>query len=804
MAAPAEERLRLQLQGLVQGVGFRPHVVRLAERLQLRGWVANDHRGVVLELQGQRCALQQVVAQLLEQPPAQARIDQHQLRWLEPEPHPARGVQIVAPSEAAEDQASQALLGPDMAICSACLAELADPRSRRHRYPFISCTACGPRYTIQRCLPFERHHTSLSAFPLCPSCQREYSDPGNRRFHAQTISCSACGPQLHWNGISVSVAAALANAAASLRRGELVALKAVGGFQLLARADDPQAVQRCRQRKGRPHKPLALLASERWLQRHCQINPQELALWQSAAAPIVLLRRKRQSGVADGVAGCSPWLAVMRASSGLQQLVLEHCGGAVVATSANRSGEPIATDAQALGMLADAVLSHTLPIVNPVDDSVVRWAAEGPVVLRLGRGLAPLALEAPPAGEPCLALGAHSKGSVALRLDGHRLLSPDHGDLGSEQALQRLHATTRQWIKRYRRPPLAIASDRHPTYRSTALAQALCDQWGLPLVQIQHHQAHLLAVMAEHGLDGVQLGVAWDGAGHGDDGSLWGGEGLLVSPGGFRRVAQLRPFPLPGAARALREPRRAALGLLLATWGSDWRRHLAPQATFSCWADWTAADIEQLERSVSTGFQAPTCSSMGRLLDGLAALLDLAACSSYEAQAAQRLEGEAQRCWERQQRRGGGDGQASEDQRPPHDSLPNYSLPLVSSPGGGAAQWDWRPLLEQLLADRAAGHRRDAMALAIHRAMAQAIAQFSATHGAQVVLLAGGCFQNALLLELSVAALAQQGCRAIWSQRLPSNDAAVAMGQLLALEALPKTAGDPPGSSACVWPSPLS
>jgi hydrogenase maturation protein HypF len=314
----------------------------------------------------------------------------------------------------------------------------------------------------------------------------------------------------------------------------------VGGFQLLARADDPQAVQRCRQRKGRPHKPLALLASERWLQRHCQINPQELALWQSAAAPIVLLRRKRQSGVADGVAGCSPWLAVMRASSGLQQLVLEHCGGAVVATSANRSGEPIATDAEALGMLADAVLSHTLPIVNPVDDSVVRWAAEGPVVLRLGRGLAPLALEAPPVGEPCLALGAHSKGSVALRLDGHRLLSPDHGDLGSEQALQRLHATTRQWIKRYRRHPLAIASDRHPAYRSTELAQALCDQWSLPLVQIQHHQAHLLAVMAEHGLDGLQLGVAWDGAGHGDDGSLWGGEGLLVSPGGFRRVAQLR------------------------------------------------------------------------------------------------------------------------------------------------------------------------------------------------------------------------------------------------------------------------
>ena len=777
MAPIAEQRLRLQLQGLVQGVGFRPHVVRLAEELQLRGWVANDHRGVVLELQGQRGALERMVMQLLRQPPARARIDQHQRRWVAPEPNPAGGVRILAPSpEAAGASAVHALPGPDLAICSACLAELADPLNRRHRYPFISCTDCGPRYTIQRCLPFERHNTSLSAFPLCPSCQGEYGDPGNRRFHAQTISCSACGPQLLWNGGPVSVDAALASATASLRRGELVAIKGVGGFQLLARADHPQAVRRCRQRKGRPDKPLALLASEGWVQRHCRITPQELALWHAAAAPIVLVRRREQGGVAAGVAGCSPWLGVMRASSGLQQLLLEHCGGALVATSANRSGEPIAADAQAdgeaLDALADAVLTHTLPIVNPIDDSVMRWAAQGPLVLRLGRGLAPLALAAPCPGEPLLALGAHSKGSLALRLPGHRVLSPDQGDLGAERSLQRFHATTQQWIQRHRRHPVAIAADRHPGYGSTQLAQALAGQWQLPLVGIQHHHAHLLAVMAEHPCGGAALGVAWDGAGHGDDGTLWGGEGMVVSPTGARRVAHLRPFPLPGGARAMREPRRAALGLLMATWGRDWRQHGEALVSCPCWADWTPAAMEELERSVATGFQAPSCSSVGRLLDGLAALLDLASCSSYEAQAAQRLEGEAQRCWERQR----------QQQRQPH-----YRLPLVHASDAAAAQWDWRPLLLQLLADRAAGHRRDAIALAIHRALAQAIAHLAAAEGAQEVLLAGGCFQNALLLELSVAALAQQGCRAVWSQRLPSNDAAVAMGQLLALEARPKT-----------------
>ena len=782
MASAPDQRLRLQLQGLVQGVGFRPHVARLASALQLSGWVANGNRGVVMELQGERCALEHLLEKLLQQPPSRARIDRYQHQWIPPEPAQVPGIRIDPPfaQEATTTDPTQALLAPDLAICHHCLAELADPHNRRHRYPFISCTACGPRYSIQRALPFERVHTSLEAFAPCAQCLREYGDPRDRRFHAQTISCPQCGPQLRWNGEAITMDAAIAAAHGCLRRGGLLALKGVGGFHLLARVDQPEAVRQCRRRKGRPDKPLALLASRPWLQRHCCVSPQELELWQSAVAPIVLVRRRPSAPVADAVAGSSPWLGVMRASNGLQQLLLEHCGGALVATSANRSGEPITvdehSDGEALAALADAVLSHTLPIRHPIDDSVMRWAAGAPLVLRLGRGLAPLALPAPNVAAPALALGAHSKASLALRLEGYRLLSPDLGDLSGERCGERLMATAAEWLAHYRLHPRAIASDQHPAYGSTQLAQALSQRWQLPWLRLQHHRAHVLAVVAEHGLNGPQLGVAWDGSGLGDDSTLWGGEALLVAAESASRVAHLRPFPLPGGSLALREPRRAALGLLLAAWGVEWRRHAPALAEANGWAGWSAAELAGVERAARAGLQTPQCSSIGRLLDGLAALLGLAACSSYEAQAAQRLEGEAQRHWER---------------HGPQQPARRYRLPLRPGPVGAAAHWDWRPLLRQVLHDQAAGHSTGAMALAIHRALAEGIALLAQAHRCTQLVLAGGCFQNALLLELSEAALAAQGCRALWSQRLPSNDAAVAMGQLLAAEGLLKTTSAP-------------
>ena len=757
-----QRTLTLQLQGLVQGVGLRPHVHRLATGLGLGGWVGNSPGGVQLELEGPEPDLQRFLQELLASPPAHCRIDRLEQQW-----GPARGrgraFRIAASSGSGP---ASALISPDRAICTDCLAELADPGNRRHRYPFISCTSCGPRYSLLRQLPFEREHTSLAAFPACPACRREYADPADRRFHAQTISCPHCGPALQWQGEARSTDAALAAACAALARGEIVALQGVGGFQLLLDPRNAASVAELRRRKGRPDKPLALLADQRWLEQACRVSAEELALWHSAAAPILLLER-RPGGppLAAGVAGASAWLGVMRPASGLQQLLLEQWGGALVATSANRSGEPLAADARAdasaLAALADGVLSHGLAILNRSDDSVMRWAAAGPLVLRLGRGLAPLALPAPAAATG-LALGAQLKGGLALALPEHWLLSPDLGDLSSRAGAEHLQRTLDQWLQRHQHRPAAIACDQHSGYSSSQLAAALSREAGRPLHTVQHHHAHLLSVMAEHGLGGSAIGVAWDGAGQGDDGSLWGGEALQVSAGDYRRLARLRPFPLPGGERALREPRRVALALLHTAYGSSWRQRLAPLPDLAWRQAFSAEELMLLEQGLERGVNSPLCSSAGRLFDGLAALLNLGQRCSYEAQAASALEGLAQQA------------------RAP--AAGPYRLRLEPPQGDGSLwQWDWAPLLEAVLQSLSQSLPAAAIALALHQALAEAIAELAAALHTPQLLLAGGCFQNRLLLESSVAALGRRGITALWSQQLPSNDAALPIGQLLAL-----------------------
>ena len=808
---PEQRRLSLRLQGLVQGVGFRPFVHRLARRLHLQGWVRNGPDGVELELEGPQNQLERFLAALQTEPPPRCRIDFLEQRWGD-----ARGdlgdFQIADPGRGDGDHsafgnssrqhaAATAAISPDLAICQACLAELRDPGNRRHRYPFISCTDCGPRYSVLRHLPFERPHTSLAAFPLCPACQREYADPDDRRFHAQTISCPACGPRLHWEGQACSTQEAIAAAAAALRDGRIVALQGIGGFQLLVDPHNAAAVAELRRRKGRPDKPLALLAGHGWLPRCCQVSAAEEALWWSPAAPIVLVRRRTESAevqrLASGVAGDSPWLGVMRPASGLHQLLLEACGlGALVATSANRSGEPIAadplTDADVLQQLADGVLSHELPIVNRIDDSVMRLAAEAPLILRLGRGLAPLTLPQPhAASEHCkLALGAQLKGSLALRLPGRIVLSPDLGDIGSSSGARHLQDTTQHWLQRHGLNPGALACDAHPAYSSTQLATELSEQHGVPLQPVQHHHAHLLAVLAEHNLQGEQLGIAWDGAGLGADGNLWGGEALLVQRSGYRRQARLRPFRLPGGERAMREPRRAALGLLLSGYTSSWRER-PPGCGPRPWSQaFSPEELEVLEQAAGSGINSPLCSSIGRLFDAAAALLGLQQICSYEAQAAMALEALA--------------SEAATSQA----EGPTYCLPLRRS-SETLWEWDWQPLVTALLADIANGSTSSAaMALAFHRALAEAIAELGAHHHGtgghepgddetrppRAVLLGGGCFQNQLLLELTVSALRLRGLSPIWPQQLPCNDAALAIGQLLALEPEPprlRTAADP-------------
>ncbi|WP_411871798.1 carbamoyltransferase HypF [Vulcanococcus limneticus] len=839
----APQRLELQLEGLVQGVGFRPWVHRLATGLGLRGWVANGPDGAALALEGDHPALEAFLAALPEAKPAHCRIDRVVIRWGTSQGEPA-GMRIapstaMAPASAdgaagGSAPAARALVLPDLATCAACLAELRDPGNRRHGYPLISCTDCGPRYSVLRRLPFEREHTSLADFPLCAACRHEYGDPADRRFHAQTLSCPACGPRLAWLDLGRSSAsaggadsehgiqlgpgaaatnrAAIAAAAAALRAGRIVALQGVGGFQLLVDAGNALAVAELRRRKGRPDKPLALMAPRQWIEAHGRPSPEETALLDSAAAPIVLLRQRTPAPIAAAVTRGSAWLGVMRPTSALHHLLLESFGGPVVATSANRSGEPLASDATAdgavLAALADGVLSHGLAIVNPIDDGVARVAGGQPLLLRQGRGHAPIALDLPEgsaAGRTgagagaMLALGAQLKASFALGLpaEGGRslaLLSPALGDLESEAGAAHLQHTLLTWLDRHGIRPAALRCDGHPGYVSTRLAQALAVRDGLPLRPVQHHHAHLLACVAEHDLAGPQLGVAWDGSGHGDDGTLWGGEALLVTPSGYRRLARLRPFRLPGGEAAPREPRRAALGLLHAGLGAAGLVALQNREDLASLAAFTPEELTVLSAllestSATAAAVAPLCSSVGRLFDAVASLLGLVQRCSYEGQAAMALEGLATAAWEREGDAGaGGRGRFAA----PRDAIPIQRGNQHRDQRGGQHrdEWgdqtdepwelDWLPLLEGILQDLANGRDTGAIALHFHRALASALGELASALGARQLLLAGGCFQNALLLELACAELHWRGITPLWPRRLPCNDGAVALGQLLA------------------------
>jgi hydrogenase maturation protein HypF len=533
------------------------------------------------------------------------------------------------------------------------------------------------------------------------------------------------------------------------------------------------------------------MAPRPWISAHCQISATEGALLDGPEAPILLLRRQSNPGkakpdiatraiaindIAVEVAGQSPWLGVMGPTTGLHHLLLEDFGGAVVATSANRSGEPLCrdahTDGSLLAHLADGVLSHSLEIVNRLDDSVMRVSAGRPMVLRLGRGLAPLAIPLPggPGPEtPNLALGAHQKGSFAVALDGPSgrrlaLLSPDLGNLGTSSGEQHLRHTLGQWIGRHGCTVRAIACDQHPGYVSSQVAEELALSGGLAIHRVQHHHAHLLACLAEHGLAGMAVGVAWDGAGLGPDGSIWGGECLAFNREGFTHLAQLRPFHLPGGEQALRDPRRAALGLLIAGFGTTWRTHLARLAASlpagSTLQAFSPDELELLGQAIEQRINSPRCSSVGRLFDAMASLLGLHQRCSYEGQAAMALEALAL------------------EALPPKAN--RYRIPIQRQ-GLPQVPWqlDWGPLLDGVLADLATGVPPSTIALGFHLALAEVIGQLAEDLGVSQLFLAGGCFQNQLLLEQAVTALKQRGIQALWPQRLPCNDAALPIGQLL-------------------------
>ncbi len=750
------KRLKMEIHGAVQGVGFRPFVYRLATGLGLSGWVLNDIHGVFLEVEGDPERLSAFRERLRAEAPPRARIQDLNESWLDPVGY--EGFEIRT-SEA--KGIKSVLILPDIATCQDCLAEILDPGNRRYRYPFANCTNCGPRFTIVRDLPYDRPNTTMHGFALCRECRAEYENPLDRRFHAQPTACPACGPQLAAWTRSGDVLArgdeALAFAADVLLRGDVLACKGLGGFHLMCDARNEAAVSRLRARKAREDKPFALMVRDLAAARSiAEISPAAAALLESAEAPIVLLPRLGEESVARSVAPGRPELGLMLPATPLHHLLLRAVGVPLVATSGNLSEEPICTDEvdalSRLSGMADAFLVHDRPIERHADDSLVRVSAGAPRLLRRARGYAPLPVAVAEDLPVILAVGAHMKTAVALGFGGRVFLSQHIGDLETPEAMNAFRRVIADFLRLYEARPALVVHDLHPGYPSTLWAKEWAVTHGIPSFAVQHHHAHLASCLAENSAAGPALGVAWDGTGYGTDGTVWGGEFLDGDAGGFTRFAHLRPFRLPGGEAAVREPRRAALAVLFEVFGGDAlsREDLPPVRTFS------PNERTVLAQMLETGLNAPLTTSAGRLFDAVAALLGLSQRTRYEGQAAMALEAAAD---------------------PREDGA--WPFPLVLREGAPAVL-DWEPLLHALLEDL--GNRVDARRLAarFHNSLVDGIVRTAEAAGEEHVALTGGCFQNRFLLERAAERLSARGFKVLLHREVPPNDGGISLGQVLA------------------------
>jgi hydrogenase maturation protein HypF len=759
-SAIAAQRLRMVIRGAVQGVGFRPFVFRLARELGLAGWVSNTAAGVFLEVEGPPERVREFQVRVERDKPAIAFIQSLESSFLD-----AAGFADFEIHESSGGEKTVLVL-PDIATCPACLADIFDPQNRRYRYPFTNCTNCGPRFTIIESLPYDRPATTMKKFAMCPDCEREYGDPADRRFHAQPNACPKCGPEVElWDGTGACLGSrdeALQMAASAIRAGQIVAVKGLGGFHLMGDARNDQAVNALRERKRREEKPFALMyPSLTSVGEDCEISPAEERLLCSPESPIVLLKRKLnpRSGISEGIAPRNPCTGAMLPYTPLHRLLLSELNFPVVATSGNLSDEPICIDErealERLGGIADCFLVHNRPIVRHADDSIARIVAGREILLRRARGFAPLPVFTKDILPPILAVGAHQKNTIAASIGKQVFVSQHIGDLETQEAYEAFERVIESFRKLYDFSPQAIACDLHPNYMSSEYAR----RTGLPLVEIQHHYAHVLACMAENEVDAPVLGISWDGSGYGPDGTVWGGEFLWVDDTEYERAAQLRTFCLPGSEKAVKEPRRSALGMLHELFGADVGQQLefAPVRAFS------AGELRTIVAMLDHGLNSPRTSSAGRLFDAVASLLDLRQTVRFEGQAAMELEALA--C-------------AAADT--------DCDYPLHTTRKSGALVLDWGPMIGAVGEDLRQGVASEVIARKFHNTlvnmMLMAAEQIFSVHASaeRKIVLTGGCFQNKLLTELAIRLLGNAGYRVYWHQRIPPNDGGISVGQIMA------------------------
>lgn len=756
---------RIRIRGIVQGVGMRPTIWRLAQACQLRGEVCNDAEGVLIEAWGEGETLDQFILLLENEAPPLARIEE-----IERTPFAGTTPPDDFRIQHSHDGEARTNVAADAATCPECLAEIMDPHNRRYRYPFTNCTHCGPRLSIIRSIPYDRDNTSMASFPMCPACQAEYDDPADRRFHAQPNACPVCGPQVWLEDAAGGIIQpqndedVIEAAARLLRNGEIVAIKGIGGFHLSCDAGNEEAVARLRHNKQRYHKAFALMARDiAMVRRYAEVSPDEATLLNDRAAPIVLLQAVGET-LADGVAPGQNSLGFMLPYTPLHHLLMQALDRPIVLTSGNRSDEPQCTDnidaRERLADIAEAWLMHDRDIVNRLDDSVVRFADGAPRVIRRARGYAPQPLLLAPelaSTHNILALGAELKNSFCLLRDRRAILSQHMGDLEDASTYRDYQHNLKLYRQLLDFQPELIVVDKHPNYLSTQLGKRLADEEDIPLVEVQHHHAHIAACMAEHGVLPEQrvIGVALDGLGMGENGELWGGEFLLCDYSSCEKLGGFQPVAMPGGAQAMYEPWRNTLAHLLQL--SDSEQFIESHGDLDIIRFLQQQPLDTLHKMIDRGLNSPAASSAGRLFDAVAAALGI--------------------CRER----AGFEGHAAIE-------LEAVATPFITEEQKNAYGYElrdntlsWEPLWRELFTDLQRGVERGVIAARFHHGIAAAVSEtaesLASTHGIETIVLNGGVWQNRLLLEACSHLLRKKGLKVIAPIQVPANDGGISLGQ---------------------------
>ncbi len=765
------QRLYIIIRGAVQGVGFRPFIYRLAKEIGLCGYVLNSPNGVFIEVDGEKSVLDSFVCRIEKEKPPRAIINSMEFSFLD-----AAGFSQFEIRKSKLDGETSALILPDIAVCPDCLKEMFDKNDRRYLYPFINCTNCGPRFSIIESLPYDRPNTSMKIFKVCEDCRAEYENPLDRRFHAQPIACYACGPHIElWdeNGRRISkFDTALADASKAIRNGNIVALKGLGGFQLLCDARNDESIMRLRTRKHRDEKPFALMfPTIESIQKVCQLSSLEERLICSLESPIVLLKRKLQIGnqqshishlisqVSSLVAPNNPYLGAMLPYTPLHHLLMKELEFPIIATSGNLSDEPMCIDENdamnRMNGIADYFLVHNRPIVRQVDDSIVRIILEREMVLRRARGYAPLPiiLDYSFGGEgskekSIIAVGAHLKNTIAISKTNNIFISQHIGDLETSEAFDAFTKTIKDFQKLYNIDRPEIVCDLHPDYLSTKYTQ----QINIEPQKIQHHIAHIASCRAENQVKGTAVAVAWDGTGYGLDGTIWGGEFFKCDGKSYERVITIRQFKLPGGEVAIKEPRRSALSVLFETYGDsifdeqNWiYQHLLIH-------NFSKSELDTLKTMLNKNINSPVTSSVGRLFDAVASMIGISQRTKFEGQSAMMLEFAVD-----------------------ESIVDSYEFTIVE---GNPSIINWKPIIYQIITDLKSKVDKSVISAKFHNTLARTILDSVQNIGENKVLLSGGCFQNKILLERTIKLLKSEKIFVYWHQRVPPNDGGISLGQI--------------------------